>query len=138
MDSEEIRKKALDMRLSGVGYSAIAEKLNIPISRVHTIVKAGVAFPTSKKLIETERAVSATRLDMAYALLAEAMCDATNRELTAFASSIVSLEARRARLLGLDAETEIAQETAGSNEAAAKKAQDAINTLIGHVGPKDK
>lgn len=132
VDSEKDREKAIEMRMSGKGYAEIARTLNVTISRVHTWIHAGVKYPTSAKLKETERAISAARLDKAYGKIATAMGDdISNRELGSLVSSIVSLETRRAKLLGLDAEVDV--EAAIEDNPA--KAQEALKKLTGHVGP---
>ena len=100
---QQRRLDAMKLRLGGATYREIAEKLNIRLQSAHEFVRRTLE-ENNKKLredVEQLRAIELARLDsMTVALW-------PGRSSPRVADTLIRIGERRARLLGLDAPSEI-------------------------------
>jgi hypothetical protein len=96
--------EAREMRLSGAHYHEIAAKLGVTPDQAWALVKDGVKVNQGAG-VAVERAVQAGRLDNVLQMvlgILEDECQEPDVRLKAVAQ-FINIEARRAKLLGLDA-----------------------------------
>lgn len=95
----ERRAKALDLRLQGKGYAAIAAELGISTKGAHKAVQSAIARKLPQESVDEARRVELSRLDEAFERVRAAI---VGGDLDAV-DKLVKLSARRAKFLGLDA-----------------------------------
>lgn len=133
--------KAREMRLAGAHYHEIAEKLGVTPDQAWALVKDGVKVNQGAG-VAVERAVQAGRLDnvlrVVFGIL-EDECQEPDIRLKAVAQ-FLNIEARRAKLLGLDApEVKIIQALddgeSKKEEITPARARALMAEAFGLVGP---
>lgn len=107
----ERRAKALELRKSGMTYSAIGKALGVSICMAHKDVHH-VIDQLAKEARETAEAVRDIELERLDAML-KALWPAVEEGDTSSISTALRVAERRARLLGLDAP--VKQEVTGAN-----------------------
>jgi len=143
--TEEIqiaRDQARDLRMRGKNYSEISKRLNITPEWAFAYVHDSVALPSQKKAMAVERGVAAARLDLAVGEaigILEDLSESTDTRLKAIVT-LVALEGRRAKLLGLDAPERLIAAMASLEEAPEEqrtpaKAAEVMRRAFGLVGP---
>jgi orotate phosphoribosyltransferase-like protein len=134
--------KAREMRLSGAHYHEIAEKLGVTPDQAWALVKDGVKVNQGAG-VAVERWVQAGRLDNALKIVLDILEDDSQEpdvRLKACAQ-FLAIEARRAKLLGLDApELKIIQALDDDGEskkekATPQRAAQLMREAFGLVGP---
>ncbi len=112
------RSRALSLRLGGASYRTIAGELDVSLRRAYLDVQQELAMldPLKKATAERLRELEAARLDRWLLTLSERIATANDRPSSVSDQSLVSLitaavnvATRRAKLLGLDAPTKVAQ-----------------------------
>lgn len=105
--------QALELRKAGASYSAIAEAMGMSKTRCYNLVCEGLADleATVKEAAEELRRMELERLDALQLALWKGR---TNPRV---ADSLLRIQERRARLLGLDAPQKIAPTTPDGTEA---------------------
>lgn len=141
----ELRDRAREMRLEGKGYTEIARALCVSPERAYAWCEDSFALPASHKALTTERGVSVARLEKALGTALALMLDEGEdpRIRIAAIAQVISIEARRARLMGLDAPERLvaALSELGAAEGAEsamtpQKAKEIMMRKFGLVGPK--
>jgi hypothetical protein len=136
--------KAREMRLAGAHYHEIAEKLGVTPDQAWALVKDGVKVNQGAG-VAVERWVQAGRLDEALKVALDIVIDKdklyeADVRLKAIAQ-VINIEARRAKLLGLDApELKIIQALDDGEEnkrekATPQRAAQLMREAFGLVGP---
>ena len=119
------RSRALSLRLSGASYRDIAAELDVSLRRAYVDVQQELALlnPLKKATAERLRELEAARLDRWLRTLSTRIAAATDRPSSVSNPSLVSLintavnvATRRAKLLGLDAPTKVAQTDVGGRD----------------------
>ena len=112
------RSRALSLRLGGASYRDIAGELDVSLRRAYLDVQQELAIldPLKKATAERLRDMEAARLDRWLLTLSERIAAANDRpssvsdqSLVSLINAAVSVATRRAKLLGLDAPTKVAQ-----------------------------
>ena len=118
------RVRALSLRLSGASYREIAAELDVSLRRAYLDVQQELAIldPITKATAERLRELGVARLDRWLLQLSERIDPPANhppvsdRALVSLVTTAVNVTARRARLLGLDAPTKVAQTDASGQD----------------------
>lgn len=103
LELQHWKKEALQLRLEGMTYAEIAERMGKSVSTVHGYVADSLAEVT-KDVSEQLRDVEAARLDALQHAIWERAIDG---DLSAM-DRVIKIVDRRARLLGLDAPQQVA------------------------------
>ena len=103
LELQHCKKEALQLRLEGMTYAEIAERMGKSVSTVHGYVADSLAEVT-KEVSEQLRDVEAARLDALQHAIWERAIDG---DLSAM-DRVIKIVDRRARLLGLDAPQQVA------------------------------
>jgi hypothetical protein len=132
------REIAVQYRLEGKGYSWIAKKLDVPVATVWEWVAAECIYPDTRQLLHTERAVVMAQLDRAIGTVWEIVGKGTHADQSKALGNLVALLTRKCKMMGIDAPEQIAAiVTDGKSlEDSPLKAQEELQKLIGHIGPK--
>lgn len=132
--------KAREMRLAGAHYHEIAEKLGVTPDQAWALVKDGVKVNQGAG-VAVERAVQAGRLDEALKVVFDIIENNPDDEVRLKAiAQFLNIEARRSKLLGLDApEVKIIQALddgeSKREEITPQRARALVAQAFGLVGP---
>lgn len=133
--------EAREMALRGKHYHEIAAKLGVTPEQAWALVKDGVKVNQGAG-VAVERALQAARLNEALVTVLDIIENNPDDEVRLKAiAQFLSIEARRAKLLGLDApEVKILQalepeEETKKPKATPARAREIVSQLFGLVGP---
>jgi hypothetical protein len=132
--------EAREMRLAGAHYHEIAAKLGVTPDQAWALVKDGVKVNQGAG-VAVERAVQASRLDQALQTVLDIIENNPDDEVRLKAiAQFLNIEARRSKLLGLDApELKIIQALddgeAKKEEITPQRAAMLMRQAFGLVGP---
>ena len=131
--------KAREMRLAGAHYHEIAEKLGVTPEQAWALVKDGVKVNQGAG-VAVERAVQAARLDSLLQVALDVIENNPDDEVRLKAvAQFLNIEARRAKLLGLDAPERIVAALEEVDEkkpkATPQLAAQLMREKFGLVGP---
>lgn len=144
LQEDSLREQAREMRLAGMGYSEIARELGVTPERVYAWCEDSFALPGKRQALVTERGISVARLERVLRTALELAADTRKhpRVRVAAIAQVVSIEARRARLLGLDSperlEALVAQldDESKTVPMTPQRAKEIMMRNFGLVGPK--
>lgn len=97
--TNERRAKALELRLQGKSYAAIAAELGLSVKGAHKVVQTAISRKLPPETVEEARRMELARLDEAFEVVRRAVIGG---DLMAV-EKMVQLSNRRAKFLGLDA-----------------------------------
>lgn len=103
----ERQKQALELRRMGLGYEAIAAQIGIGKSQAHRLVAAGMDDAREQIAADADvlRAAEVSRLDG----MLQGLWPRARKGDVAAVDRVLKIGERRAKLLGLDAPTKIAE-----------------------------
>lgn len=144
LQEDSPREQAREMRLMGKGYGEIARELCVTPERVYAWCEDSFALPGKHRALVTERGISVARLERVLRTALELAADTGEdpRVRVAAIAQVVSIEARRARLLGLDSperlEALVAQldDESKTVPMTPQRAKEIMMRNFGLVGPK--
>jgi len=136
------KERAVQMRLDGRSYDQIAKACDISLERAFQWIREGARLPSPKEVAQVERAIQLGRLDRMLLVAIEVAEDGgldVDARLKAVAQ-VVSVSARQAKLLGLDAPERLIAAMASLEEAPEEqrtpaKAAEVMRRAFGLVGP---
>ena len=124
-----LQSEALNLRTSGLTYRQIATKLDVSLRSAYLYVQTELASlePLRQAAAERYRDLEVTRLDRMYLELSKRISPPQGQQppddqrLVSLVHAALGVGARRAKLLGLDAPTKVAQTDASGQDGPVVK-----------------
>ena len=120
-----LQSEALNLRISGLTYREIAAELDVALRSAYLYVQTELASlePLRQATAERHRDLEVTRLDRMYLELSKRIFPQPGQQppddqrFVSLVHAALDVGARRAKLLGLDAPTQVAQTDASGQDA---------------------